>query len=136
MAATTEHMNQLIKKKDEIEAQIKELNGVLDSQQGVGMKEALVDTEGYPRADIDIYSVRHARHQIICLQNDHKDVMKEIEEELYRIHEKARLNKEQAMETSSSSEPGNTFQERLSPFAVVDRVEEGSPASQSVYFFR
>lgn len=30
------------------------------------MQEALVDNDGYPRADIDVYQVRHARHKIIC----------------------------------------------------------------------
>lgn len=30
------------------------------------MDENLVDAEGYPRADIDVYQVRHARHRIIC----------------------------------------------------------------------
>lgn len=30
------------------------------------MDEPLVDSEGYPRADIDVYQVRNARHQIIC----------------------------------------------------------------------
>ena len=35
-------------------------------QQDVGMDGPLVDTEGFPRADIDVYSVRHARHGIIC----------------------------------------------------------------------
>ena len=30
------------------------------------MDEALVDAEGYPRSDIDVYQVRHARHRIIC----------------------------------------------------------------------
>ena len=36
----------------------------------VGMDEPLVDSEGYPRNDIDVYRVRHARHRIICkLQN-------------------------------------------------------------------
>ena len=36
-------------------------------QQGnVGMNEALIDREGYPRADIDVYTVRKARQRIIC----------------------------------------------------------------------
>ena len=35
-------------------------------QQDVGMDGPLVDAEGFPRADIDVYSVRHARHSIIC----------------------------------------------------------------------
>lgn len=35
-------------------------------QKGVGMHEPLVDAEGFPRADIDVYQVRTARHNIIC----------------------------------------------------------------------
>lgn len=30
------------------------------------MNEPLVDFEGYPRADVDVYQVRTARHNIIC----------------------------------------------------------------------
>ncbi len=30
------------------------------------MDQPLVDREGYPRADIDVYQVRTARHKIIC----------------------------------------------------------------------
>lgn len=30
------------------------------------MHDALVDAEGYPRQDIDVYQVRHARHRIVC----------------------------------------------------------------------
>lgn len=39
---------------------------VIFQQKGVGLKEPLVDKEGFPRSDIDVYSVRHARHDIIC----------------------------------------------------------------------
>lgn len=36
-------------------------------QQGVvGMEGELVDGEGYPRSDIDVYAVRTARNKIIC----------------------------------------------------------------------
>lgn len=35
-------------------------------QNRVGMDEPLVDSDGYPRNDIDVYRVRHARHKIIC----------------------------------------------------------------------
>lgn len=30
------------------------------------MTEPLVDGEGYPRSDIDVYTIRHIRHEIIC----------------------------------------------------------------------
>lgn len=35
-------------------------------QNKIGMTEPLVDAEGYPRADVNVYQVRHARHKIIC----------------------------------------------------------------------
>ncbi|GFS10136.1 26S proteasome non-ATPase regulatory subunit 9-like [Elysia marginata] len=130
MAATTKYTS-LCKKKDEIEGQIKELLDLLESQKGVGLKEPLTDAEGYPRADIDVYSCRHARHQISCLQNDHVAVMKEIEEELTNIHQQAREQKSQAdMLPQSSSVDGPVAMEtdRL-PFALVDRVDPGSPAA-------
>ena len=38
-------------------------------QKGVGLHESLVDPEGYPRSDVDVYSVRHARHQVVCKSN-------------------------------------------------------------------
>jgi 26S proteasome non-ATPase regulatory subunit 9 len=38
-------------------------------QRGVGMSEPLVDKDGYPRNDIDVYSVRKARHDINCMYN-------------------------------------------------------------------
>lgn len=80
----------LMAKKDAIEAEMSACNTVLESvsvcmltililacayvaivtlliQQGsVGMHGRLVDSEGYPRADIDVYAVRTARHKIIC----------------------------------------------------------------------
>lgn len=46
------------------------------------MRESLIDADGYPRNDIDVYQVRHARHQINTLQNDLKSLMKEIEKGL------------------------------------------------------
>jgi 26S proteasome non-ATPase regulatory subunit 9 len=32
---------------------------------GVGMKDALVDNEGYPRADVDIAAIRTDRQRVI-----------------------------------------------------------------------
>lgn len=130
MAATTKYTS-LCKKKEEIEAQIKELLDLLESQKGVGLKESLTDAEGYPRADIDVYSCRHARHQISCLQNDHVAIMKEIEEELTNIHQEARKQKSQAdaLSLSSSTDSSVPMETERLPFALVDRVDPGSPAA-------
>ena len=35
-------------------------------QNNVDMTSELIDAEGFPRNDIDVYQVRHARHKINC----------------------------------------------------------------------
>ncbi|RVE68158.1 hypothetical protein OJAV_G00088980 [Oryzias javanicus] len=124
---TIDDVNALIKKKDEIEEQIKAYFDVLEDQ-GVGIEGPLVDAEGYPRADVNLYQIRTARHNISCLQNDHKAIMAEIEEALHKLHasEKAKREQDQA---ESSEEPMEQEVTLPPPFARVDTVTEGSPAS-------
>ncbi|CAG8702489.1 6581_t:CDS:2, partial [Dentiscutata heterogama] len=55
---------ELMTQKDAIENKIKEFEQILIAQ-GVGMHEPLVDSEGFPRADIDLMAVRTARARII-----------------------------------------------------------------------
>ncbi|KPM08852.1 hypothetical protein QR98_0073770 [Sarcoptes scabiei] len=56
---------ELNNRRNELENEIKEYMSILDSQ-GIGMNEPLVDSEGYPRNDLDIYQIRFARNRIIC----------------------------------------------------------------------
>ena len=63
------------------------------------------------------------------LQNDHKDLMKQIEQGLYEVHAQIRDQKKDepvAMETASSAKVTR------SAFARVDKVDGGSPASVAV----
>jgi len=87
------------------------------------MDEPLIDSQGFPRADIDVYQVRHARAAIRALANDHKQVTKRIEEELHRIH--ANTPRRAADE---QREDRDTL---LPPFAYVNTVEQESPASRA-----
>ncbi|XP_028913720.1 26S proteasome non-ATPase regulatory subunit 9 isoform X2 [Ornithorhynchus anatinus] len=120
----------LVRRKDEIEAQIKAYYEVLEDQKGVGMHEPLVDTEGYPRADVDIYQVRTARHNIICLQNDHKAIMKQVEEALHQLH--AREKEKQAKDAAEAQDEARSQSQNLPrAFAKVTGVTAGSPASNS-----
>ncbi|XP_036304821.1 26S proteasome non-ATPase regulatory subunit 9 [Pipistrellus kuhlii] len=133
-AVTVSDVQELIRRKEEIEAQIKANYGVLESLKGVGMDEPLVDCEGYPRSDVDLYQVRTARHNIACLQNDHKAVMKQVEEALHRLHardkEKQARDMAEAQEEAMSQSLGQS--EGLRPpqaFAKVNSISPGSPAS-------
>lgn len=117
----------LVKKKDEIEEQIKAYYDVLEDQ-GVGVGDPLVDEEGYPRADVNLYQIRTARHNISCLQNDHKAIMAEIEEALHKLHAREKAKREQ----DEMEAEGEAMEQQVtlpSPFARVDAVTQGSPAS-------
>ncbi|EZA59256.1 hypothetical protein DMN91_008156 [Ooceraea biroi] len=115
---------QMIADKEKTEADIRALKEVLDSNH-VGMDEPLVDAEGYPKQDIDVYQVRHTRHKIICLTNDHKALMKKIEEGLHKIHALMGANE---VQQPLSSVPDNQEVETLEPFLRVNLVSPGSPA--------
>lgn len=129
---TVSDIQELIRRKEEIEAQIKANYEVLESQKGIGMNEPLVDCEGYPRADVDLYQVRTARHNIVCLQNDHKAVMKQVEDALHQLH--ARDKEKQARDLAEAHREALSRDQSqgLSPaqaFAKVNSVSPGSPAS-------
>lgn len=122
-----DEIRELMNKKDEIEKEIKEYHDVLQSQKGVGMNGPLVDDQQFPRADIDVRVVREARHRIICLQNDHKDVMKQIEAKLHELHAQSSSDETAApMEVNGEHHAVNYV-----AFARIDRVDDGSPASSA-----
>lgn len=87
-----EQVMKLINQKDRIEKMINDYGRILQANGNVGMNERLVDESGFPRNDIDVYQVREARHQIICMQNDLKTLMKEIEDGLIAVHTEAAIN--------------------------------------------
>uniref|UniRef100_A0A8C9L6D7 26S proteasome non-ATPase regulatory subunit 9 n=1 Tax=Pavo cristatus TaxID=9049 RepID=A0A8C9L6D7_PAVCR len=125
---TLGEVQQLVRRKDELEAQIRACYQLLEDQKGVGMDGPLVDAEGFPRADIDLYQVRTARHSIACLQNDHKALMKQVEEALHQLH--AREKEKHARDEAEAR--AEAMSQSLPPaFAKVNAVTPESPASTS-----
>ena len=74
------------KRQKEIEDEIIALSECLTAPGMPGMKGNLVDSEGFPRADIDIPQVRSMRGRVACLQTDLSAVMKQIEQGLHELH--------------------------------------------------
>ncbi|XP_026071492.1 26S proteasome non-ATPase regulatory subunit 9-like [Carassius auratus] len=124
---TEDDVRLLMKRKDDIEEQIKAYSDMLKTE-GVGMDGPLVDVEGFPNADVDLYKVRTARHNISCLQNDHKAIMVEIEEALHKLHASARIKPEKDETKMEATESAVSLS---APFALLDAVTQGSPASQA-----
>ncbi|GBN23478.1 26S proteasome non-ATPase regulatory subunit 9 [Araneus ventricosus] len=112
----------IIGKRDTIEAEILNLLAEL-KKQNVTMTEPLVDEEGYPRSDVDVAAIRHIRHEIICKQNDCKELTRRIEEELYALHAEEKI--------TPSASCLNVREVSFKPFARVDLVDENSPAQKA-----
>ena len=64
----------------EADAIASELNAPLASGDGppMGIDTPLVDREGYPRADIDVYRARTLRSRLAVIRTDHKALMNDI----------------------------------------------------------
>ena len=66
----------VVKAKHAIEAEIEAIVAELSSGNNPGTDGPLVDAEGFPRADIDVYRVRHLRHSLACKRTDYQTTMK------------------------------------------------------------
>ena len=123
---------ELMSKKSEIEEEIREFLQVLESQGGVGMNGSLIDSEKFPRNDIDLYAVRTARQKVIRLRNDHKTLMRDIERKLHQLHAESKGNKASQSDTQVATDTEREvgmLGERV--FARVSMVSQGSPADKA-----
>ncbi|KAJ7675803.1 hypothetical protein DFH06DRAFT_668896 [Mycena polygramma] len=102
-----------------IEEQLQFQASILSSNAGAGMQSSLVDSEGFPRADIDIYAVRNARIRIIELRNDLSAVTNDLALALQSVYDPALALPPDAPQLSGK------------PFAKVDGVSPGSPAAEA-----
>mmetsp|Transcript_27111 Transcript_27111/g.108585 ORF Transcript_27111/g.108585 Transcript_27111/m.108585 type:complete len:224 (-) Transcript_27111:2349-3020(-) len=101
-----------------------------------GVKTPLVDREGYPRADVDVFRVRTLRHRLACIQTDHKAAMRRIEALLPLA-----LPASSSTGGSSSSHHGGgptpsgggdeAADEAAEPFAEITAVRPRSPADRA-----
>ena len=127
MGSAKEQLMELSKEKKKIEDELKLHFDVLSSHK-IGMEESLVDSEGYPRNDIDVHSVRISRNRIIRLKNDLKEIMAKIESGLHSIHSEARNDGtlgHLAEKMSITEETSDCSEEA---FAVIRDVARGSPS--------
>lgn len=123
-------MKEMIKKKEDIESELRELGDVLATHK-TNMVDELVDIEGFPRSDVDVLTIRKTRVRIIYLQNDLKKLMIDIENELHRIHAEVREEKEKNNSNTALSTTTDSINDRQAPFLRVELVDEGSPAAKA-----
>ena len=65
--AMKEELLKIMKEKDDIEKAIMDINEYLTAPGMPGLKGNLVDEEGFPRADLDLFEIRKMRNRLACL---------------------------------------------------------------------
>lgn len=100
---TKAQLKDLMAKKDALEVRIRELHQEHARLTGDPSPEKvrLIDEDGFPRADIDIYTVREVRNKLAMAQTDHIGLMKQIEQGLFSYH--SQLSAEGAVSSSGSA---------------------------------
>mmetsp|Transcript_6319 Transcript_6319/g.12418 ORF Transcript_6319/g.12418 Transcript_6319/m.12418 type:complete len:216 (+) Transcript_6319:107-754(+) len=131
-----EELRTLYEEKRAVEQEVEECVGRLESC-GVGVEESLVDSEGFPRSDLDLVSVRMDRQRVHVLNNDHARLMAQIEGKLHKLHAHTRGD----VDVSAPIQHTRSYveEERVAaplavpakstlPFAIVDEVSQDGPA--------
>ncbi|KAE8682684.1 26S proteasome regulatory subunit, putative isoform 2 [Hibiscus syriacus] len=142
----------LIEKRSGIEAEMNAIIEQLCQPGGPGLSGNLVDSEGFPRADIDIPFVRAQRHRLVELKNDHQEITEKIHVNIQVLHSVKRTStpKESGFEmnqnapavdvgtsvslqnlSSRDSQGANdVYMISSMPFAMVDEIADASPAAE------
>ena len=117
----------LMSRKDAIEAELEAQSSILKANSST-LNSPLLDSEGFPRADIDVWAVRHARVRIIELRNDLTALMDTIAIALQSVYAPIPPTETQPQTSESPADASS----HLQPFARVNGVAPGSPASAAV----
>ncbi|GMP35863.1 hypothetical protein CsSME_00008160 [Camellia sinensis var. sinensis] len=76
----------LMDKRSALESEMNVIIDRLCQPGGPGLSGNLIDSEGFPRADIDIPVVRADRHHLAELRSDHKDITEQINQNIQLLH--------------------------------------------------
>lgn len=118
---------------------------------GPGLSGNLLDSEGFPRTDIDIPTVRADRHRLAELQNDHNDITDKINQNIQLLHsarlEQTATRRDSGPTTALDANVGTSLSVSnpiargafnvmdidiavSRPFAMIDEITEASPAAE------
>ncbi|XP_027339491.1 26S proteasome non-ATPase regulatory subunit 9 isoform X1 [Abrus precatorius] len=145
----------LMDKRSALEAEMNAIIARLSQPGAPGLSGNLVDSQGFPRSDIDIPVVRAERRRLAELRNDHKEMTAKINQNIQILHS-ARLGTWASPFKNSGNDDGSDTQIssivdtvasmpqnvllRQSPnsmdvdvlvsrpFAMVDEIADASPA--------
>jgi len=127
---TRQDLMEMMERKKNIEAEMEAYSSYLKAPGNPGMDEPLIDEEGFPRADLDLYKVREARHKIICLNNDLKEITNKMKVGLEDMHAASAVSVPVSAGYSTTSRT-EAAAPRLLPFVSVSELADDSPAAEA-----
>ena len=146
-----EELLQLDKEKKKLEEKIASLTEYLTGPGMPGIDGWLIDKDGFPKQGLDHVTIRTVRHDLICTQNDLKNLMEKIEKKMAAYFEELNNNnKIEEIEEEQKSDNINKKEEKTADacgedinkqndilqnmkeaFAKIVSVESGSPAEEA-----
>eukprot|EP00730_Choanoeca_flexa_P001968 TRINITY_DN10862_c0_g2_i1.p2 TRINITY_DN10862_c0_g2~~TRINITY_DN10862_c0_g2_i1.p2 ORF type:complete len:215 (+),score=30.97 TRINITY_DN10862_c0_g2_i1:223-867(+) len=122
-----EHAKSLMTEAERIQSRIESIQQEMTSM-GIAASSQLIDADGFPRSDVDVYAARHLRHELSCLQNDHKAKLEEVEAAIQAWHA---TNKPNSSAEENQQAQGSSAKEIRDPFLFVEVVTPLSPAANA-----
>ncbi|KAL8236932.1 hypothetical protein R6Q59_018013 [Mikania micrantha] len=136
-------VKKMMEKRSALEVEMNVIIERLCQPGGPGLSGNLVDSEGFPRSDIDIPVIQADRHRLAVLRNDYKDITEKISENIELLHS-SKLPLKSSTSVDSGDIAGSNSQGVVGisssmnamdvnvsrPFAMVDEISEESPAAE------
>ena len=145
-----EELLKLDKERKKLEEKIASLTEFLNGPGMPGVDGSLIDRDGFPKPGLDHVTIRTVRHDLICTQNDLKNLMEKIEKKMASYFEEINNKKSQEIEEEPKKNIFNNKEEKTTDavdedknkendmeqnmkeaFAKIVSVEIGSPAEEA-----
>ena len=145
-----EELLQLDKEKRKLEEKIASLTEYLTGPGMPGIDGSLIDRDGFPKPGLDHVTIRTVRHDLICTQNDLKNLMEKIEKKMAAYFQELNNNKTEEIKEEPKNNIFNNKEEKTTDavdedkkkendteqnmreaFAKIISVESGSPAEEA-----
>ena len=134
-----ELLNRMAAQRDALELEAEAIASELNSpgpnnELPAGIKTSLIDKEGFPRGDIDLFNVKAKRQRLAVINTDHKALMSQIERVLHMAHyEMPDVDEMRSTlrATVVQAEKVREFSVSSTAFAIIDEILDTSPAKEA-----
>ena len=145
-----EELLKLDRERKKLEEKIASLTEFLNGPGMPGVDGSLIDRDGFPKPGLDHVTIRTVRHDLICTQNDLKNLMEKIEKKMASYFEEINNKKSEEIEEEPKKNIFNNKEEKTTDavdedknkendmeqnmkeaFAKIVSVEIGSPAEEA-----